>query len=163
MYCKQCSHYGENVFLMYRSIISLMCHSIFIVNIKRRPGLMSRGVPLSTYWRSDWLIPGDSQPLDVCSVHHHSTLVRYSVSLVGYGFYGDVLAESERHRWMGPLRYDYSGKFLMHIGFWCLLYYCLHCLLNVNIEKSNSYKLLGFYTFAVWTDCMLYLFWCTWR
>ncbi|KAJ8370013.1 hypothetical protein SKAU_G00100410 [Synaphobranchus kaupii] len=55
------------------------------------------------------IIIGDSQPLDVCSVHHLNTLVRYSVSLVGYGFYGDVLAESERHRWMGPLRYDYSG------------------------------------------------------
>ncbi|XP_020362915.1 ceramide kinase-like isoform X2 [Oncorhynchus kisutch] len=55
------------------------------------------------------IIIGDSQPLDVCSVHHRSSLVRYSVSLVGYGFYGDVLAESERHRWMGPLRYDYSG------------------------------------------------------
>lgn len=53
--------------------------------------------------------PGDSQPLDVCSVHYQNTLVRYSVSMVGYGFYGDVLAESERHRWMGPLRYDYSG------------------------------------------------------
>ncbi|XP_050927159.1 ceramide kinase family protein isoform X2 [Lates calcarifer] len=55
------------------------------------------------------IIIGDSQPLDVCTVHHASTLVRYSVSLVGYGFYGDVLAESEKHRWMGPLRYDYSG------------------------------------------------------
>ncbi|XP_030624680.1 ceramide kinase [Chanos chanos] len=61
------------------------------------------------------IIIGDSQPLDVCSVHHHSMLVRYSVSLVGYGFYGDVLAESERHRWMGPVRYDYSG---------CLMYLC---------------------------------------
>ncbi|KAM9785476.1 ceramide kinase [Neosynchiropus ocellatus] len=55
------------------------------------------------------IVIGDSQPLDVCSVHHASALVRYSVSLVGYGFYGDVLAESEKHRWMGPLRYDYSG------------------------------------------------------
>ncbi|KAL1020933.1 hypothetical protein UPYG_G00006590 [Umbra pygmaea] len=55
------------------------------------------------------IIVGDSQPLDVCSVHHGSSLVRYSVSLVGYGFYGDVMAESEKHRWMGPLRYDYSG------------------------------------------------------
>lgn len=54
-------------------------------------------------------LAGDSQPLDVCSVHQGSALVRYSVSLVGYGFYGDVLAESEKHRWMGPLRYDYSG------------------------------------------------------
>ncbi|KAF3860405.1 hypothetical protein F7725_000660 [Dissostichus mawsoni] len=55
------------------------------------------------------IIIGDSQPLDVCSVHQASGLVRYSVSLLGYGFYGDVLAESEKHRWMGPLRYDYSG------------------------------------------------------
>ncbi|XP_056131162.1 ceramide kinase family protein [Lampris incognitus] len=55
------------------------------------------------------IIIGDSQPLDVCSVHHPFASVRYSVSLLGYGFYGDVLAESERHRWMGPLRYDYSG------------------------------------------------------
>uniref|UniRef100_A0A672KXN4 Ceramide kinase-like n=1 Tax=Sinocyclocheilus grahami TaxID=75366 RepID=A0A672KXN4_SINGR len=61
------------------------------------------------------IIIGDSQPLDVCSVHYQSTLVRYSVSMVGYGFYGDVLAESERHRWMGPLRYDYSG---------CMVYLC---------------------------------------
>lgn len=57
-----------------------------------------------------FLRSGDSQPLDVCAVHHKSSLVRYSVSLVGYGFYGDVLAESERHRWMGPLRYDYAGE-----------------------------------------------------
>ncbi|KAM3872314.1 ceramide kinase [Diretmus argenteus] len=55
------------------------------------------------------IIIGDSQPLDVCSVHQPSAAVRYSVSLLGYGFYGDVLAESEKHRWMGPLRYDYSG------------------------------------------------------
>ncbi|XP_031421327.1 ceramide kinase family protein, partial [Clupea harengus] len=61
------------------------------------------------------IIIGDSQPLDVCAVHHKSSLVRYSVSLVGYGFYGDVLAESERHRWMGPLRYDYAG---------CMVYLC---------------------------------------
>lgn len=47
--------------------------------------------------------------MDVGSVHQASALVRYSVSLLGYGFYGDVLAESEKHRWMGPLRYDYSG------------------------------------------------------
>lgn len=53
-------------------------------------------------------LAGDSQPLDVCSVHQALTH-RYSVSLLGYGFYGDVLAESEKHRWMGPLRYDFSG------------------------------------------------------
>ncbi|XP_041130399.1 ceramide kinase family protein isoform X2 [Polyodon spathula] len=55
------------------------------------------------------IIIGDSQPLDVCSVHHRKRLLKYSVSLVGYGFYGDVLADSDRNRWMGPIRYDYSG------------------------------------------------------
>ncbi|XP_061109014.1 ceramide kinase-like isoform X1 [Conger conger] len=62
------------------------------------------------------IIVGDSQPLDVCSVHHNNTFLRYSVSLLGYGFYGDVLADSERKRWMGPARYDFSGlkTFLTH-------------------------------------------------
>lgn len=55
------------------------------------------------------IIIGDSQPLDVCAVHHQNTLVKYSVSLTGYGFYGDVLRESDRHRWMGPFRYNYAG------------------------------------------------------
>lgn len=48
--------------------------------------------------------------MDVCSVHHNNTFLRYSVSLLGYGFYGDVLTDSERKRWMGPSRYDFSGK-----------------------------------------------------
>lgn len=82
-------------------------------------------------------LTGDSQPLDVCSVHQGSALVCYSVSLLGYGFYGDVLAESEKHRWMGPLRYDYSGMYwwvihraertacwmLCYVLLWCLFFY----------------------------------------
>ncbi|MGH0139824.1 UNVERIFIED_CONTAM: hypothetical protein FKN15_001073 [Acipenser sinensis] len=62
------------------------------------------------------IIVGDSQPMDVCSVHHHNTFLKYSVSLLGYGFYGDVLTDSEKNRWMGPARYDFSGfkTFLSH-------------------------------------------------
>ncbi|XP_029697036.1 ceramide kinase isoform X1 [Takifugu rubripes] len=62
------------------------------------------------------IIVGDSQSMDVCSVHHNNTFLRYSVSLLGYGFYGDVLTDSERKRWMGPARYDLSGvkMFLTH-------------------------------------------------
>uniref|UniRef100_A0A8C4SDB2 Ceramide kinase-like n=1 Tax=Erpetoichthys calabaricus TaxID=27687 RepID=A0A8C4SDB2_ERPCA len=55
------------------------------------------------------IIVGDSQPLDVCAVHHKKQFIKYSVSMVGYGFYGDVLSDSDKHRWMGPIRYDYSG------------------------------------------------------
>ena len=33
-----------------------------------------------------------------------------------YGFYGEVIRESENYRWMGPARYDFSGTmvFLKH-------------------------------------------------
>ncbi|XP_053319328.1 ceramide kinase [Spea bombifrons] len=62
------------------------------------------------------IILGDSQPLDVCSVHRKKMFLKYSVSLLGYGFYGDVLKGSERNRWLGPARYDFSGikTFLSH-------------------------------------------------
>ncbi|XP_070709917.1 ceramide kinase [Pempheris klunzingeri] len=62
------------------------------------------------------IIVGDSQPMDACSVHHNDSFLRYSVSLLGYGFYGDVLTDSERKRWLGPARYDLSGvkTFLSH-------------------------------------------------
>lgn len=52
---------------------------------------------------------GDSQPMDVCSVHHGNSFLRYCVSLLGYGFYGDVLRHSERNRRLGPARYDLAG------------------------------------------------------
>ncbi|XP_005168600.2 ceramide kinase isoform X1 [Danio rerio] len=62
------------------------------------------------------MVVGDSQPMDVCSVHSDDRFLRYSVSLLGYGFYGDVLKDSERKRWMGPARYNISGvkTFLSH-------------------------------------------------
>ncbi|OCT87316.1 hypothetical protein XELAEV_18021014mg [Xenopus laevis] len=45
------------------------------------------------------IILGDCQPLDVCSVHNKRTFLKYSVSLLGYGFYGDVLKGTEKNRW----------------------------------------------------------------
>lgn len=62
------------------------------------------------------IIIGDSLAIDVSSVHHNSTLLRYSVSLLGYGFYGDLIKDSEKKRWMGLVRYDFSGlkAFLSH-------------------------------------------------
>lgn len=60
--------------------------------------------------RALFLSAGDSLPMDVSSVHHNSTLLRYSVSLLGYGFYGDIIKDSERKRWMGLIRYDFSGN-----------------------------------------------------
>lgn len=33
---------------------------------------------------------------------HHA----FATCMVSYGFMGDVMAESENYRWLGPLRYD---------------------------------------------------------
>lgn len=59
---------------------------------------------------------GDSLPMDVSSVHHKGALLRYSVSLLGYGFYGDIIKDSEKKRWMGLIRYDFSGNSGRHTG-----------------------------------------------
>lgn len=52
---------------------------------------------------------GSKHGMDVCSVYSEQGLCRYFVGLLAYGFLGDVLKESEKHRWMGPKRYDYAG------------------------------------------------------
>lgn len=58
------------------------------------------------------LFIGDSIGVDVCSIAYNGQHLKYSVSLLGYGYYGDVIVESERLRWMGPKRYDWCGKIL---------------------------------------------------
>ena len=35
----------------------------------------------------------------------------YIASFLGYGFFAEVLKNSERHRWIGPIRYKVSGAF----------------------------------------------------
>ncbi|XP_071504715.1 ceramide kinase-like [Diadema antillarum] len=62
------------------------------------------------------IILGFSLGLDVCSVHHNNSLLRYTFSFLGYGFLGDVLKESENYRWMGPARYEFAGvkEYLKH-------------------------------------------------
>ncbi|VDD80600.1 unnamed protein product [Mesocestoides corti] len=49
--------------------------------------------------------------VDVLAIHDLSTkeFLRYTVSLLGYGFHGDILDPSERIRWLGPFRYDVVG------------------------------------------------------
>lgn len=56
-----------------------------------------------------FIFPGDLQPLDVCSVKRKNEILRYSVVMAAYGFFGDVMQDSEKLRWMGPKRYDFSG------------------------------------------------------
>ncbi|XP_011299241.1 ceramide kinase [Fopius arisanus] len=55
------------------------------------------------------IIFGDTTGLDLSSVHGNHKLHRLYASVLSYGYLGDVIKESEKFRWMGPQRYDYSG------------------------------------------------------
>lgn len=65
------------------------------------------------------IILGESTGLDMCSVHNENSLLRYYASMLSYGYLGDVCKSSEKYRWMGPKRYDYSGfrKILANRGY----------------------------------------------
>lgn len=52
---------------------------------------------------------GQRTGLDLSSVANANGLVRLYASVMSYGYLGDVAADSEKFRWMGPKRYDYSG------------------------------------------------------
>lgn len=68
-----------------------------------------------------YAVLGTEKGFDVCSVHSERGLCRYFVSVFAYGFLGDVLKESEKHRWMGPKRYEYAGllKLLKNRRYYC--------------------------------------------
>ncbi|XP_033115010.1 ceramide kinase-like isoform X2 [Anneissia japonica] len=55
------------------------------------------------------IVLGENLGMDVCSVFHDDKLMRYTVSFLGYGFFGDVVRESENYRWFGPKRYELAG------------------------------------------------------
>ncbi|WOG96939.1 hypothetical protein DCAR_0416278 [Daucus carota subsp. sativus] len=70
--------------------------------------------------------------------------VRYAASFAGYGFYGDVITESERYRWMGPKRYDFAGTkvFLRHSSYEAEVAY-------VEVKKDED-GTAGFRTKSFW-------------
>ncbi|OVA05644.1 Diacylglycerol kinase [Macleaya cordata] len=86
------------------------------------------------------IVLGRSVCLDIAQVVRWKTTssskdapcVRYAASFAGYGFYGDVIKESENYRWMGPKRYDYAGTkvFLRHRSYEAEVAY-----LEVKTEK----------------------------
>ncbi|KAJ8983894.1 hypothetical protein NQ317_000930 [Molorchus minor] len=65
------------------------------------------------------IIFGDSLGLDLVSVYDEHKLLRLYASVLSYGYLGDVAYNSDKYRWMGPHRYDYSGfkKLLRNKGY----------------------------------------------
>lgn len=64
------------------------------------------------------IVLGNKLNIDVNAVHSakEKKLLRYATSFIGYGFFGDVIADSEKNRWLGVRRYDWSSfkKILTH-------------------------------------------------
>lgn len=58
------------------------------------------------------IVLGQKDGLDLCSIKNGENLLRFYASVMSYGFLGDVALDSERYRWMGPSRYNYSGYIL---------------------------------------------------
>lgn len=55
------------------------------------------------------IILGDKRAMDVNSVFSDGQLKRFSITMVSYGYFGDLIQRSEKYRWMGPPRYILSG------------------------------------------------------
>ncbi|XP_060571680.1 ceramide kinase-like isoform X2 [Ruditapes philippinarum] len=66
------------------------------------------------------ILIGDSIGIDVNSVNVDDKFIRYSVTMLGYGYMGDLLKDSDSNRWMGPKRYNWSGtkKFLANNSYY---------------------------------------------
>lgn len=56
------------------------------------------------------IILGQINGMDLSSANNSTGLMCFYASIMSYGYLGDVARDSERFRWMGPKRYDYSGK-----------------------------------------------------
>uniref|UniRef100_A0A182NZD5 Uncharacterized protein n=1 Tax=Anopheles epiroticus TaxID=199890 RepID=A0A182NZD5_9DIPT len=76
------------------------------------------------------IILGQHSGLDISAVYNGAKddegspskrpqLLKLFASALSYGYLGDIAYDSEKYRWMGPKRYDYSGfkKFLANRGY----------------------------------------------
>lgn len=57
------------------------------------------------------IILGHRIKIDACSIHtiDNDDLIKFVSTFVAYGYFGDVIRESEKLRWLGPSRYDITG------------------------------------------------------
>ncbi|CAF0996043.1 unnamed protein product [Adineta steineri] len=55
------------------------------------------------------IIVGESLSIDITTVHNENGFVRFMATMLAYGFFGDIIQQSDRWRCLGPLRYDLAG------------------------------------------------------
>lgn len=55
------------------------------------------------------IVLGQTTGLDLSSVSNDKGIIKFYASVMSYGYLGDLLYESEKLRWLGPRRYEFSG------------------------------------------------------
>jgi len=55
------------------------------------------------------IVLGDRMMVDAVSIHSQARLERFAMTMVSYGYFGDLMTHSERYRCLGRSRYSVSG------------------------------------------------------
>lgn len=57
------------------------------------------------------ILLGNQIQIDICSVHSYETdrMLKFVSTFIAYGYFGDIIRESERLRWLGPSRYEVTA------------------------------------------------------
>ncbi|CAF0779218.1 unnamed protein product [Rotaria sordida] len=55
------------------------------------------------------IIVGETLSIDIATIHNEQGFVRFMAAMLAYGFFGDIIHQSDKWRFLGPLRYDVAG------------------------------------------------------
>ncbi|UJR33624.1 hypothetical protein I4U23_021059 [Adineta vaga] len=78
------------------------------------------------------IIVGESLLVDIATVHNEKGFVRFLATMLAYGFFGDIIHQSDKWRFLGPLRYDVSGfcQFVLNRSY--------HTELTITLPSNDS-------------------------
>ena len=80
-------------------------------------------------------------------VHNENGFVRFMATMLAYGFFGDIIHQSDRWRCLGPLRYDLAGfyQFIRHPSY--------RSEVTITLSSCNSVSMVTpFRTSCIATD-----------
>ncbi|CAF2702045.1 unnamed protein product [Rotaria sp. Silwood2] len=78
------------------------------------------------------IIVGETLSIDIATIHNEKGFVRFMAAMLAYGFFGDIIYQSDKWRCLGPLRYDIAGfcQFILNKSY--------HTELTITLSPSNS-------------------------
>lgn len=85
-------------------------------------------------------IKNNQKSSDTLNDNKNYNLIKFFASIMSYGYLGDLAADSENYRWMGPKRYDWSGfkKFINNKGYNIELTINTDSVGNDNADTENT-------------------------